>query len=279
MSGCAQTLYVFEGEPRLPFVILEGAMRVCVFVDGENLRHSICDLYKPHFDQKDYLPKQADWGMLFDELVSDATDGQGERLRTYWYVVQHVDTYPPLPKNFSISNEKLDTWAERNSKQINSKVGSSTGNERYEKIKEIIEDLRSNRDHIKRRFDGFHTIQNGITQKHRAIEFRRSGSIGYNLHSGRLGQEKTVDVNLAVDMVRLHDMYDLALVVSGDQDYVPAAQAVKNLGRHVVNVAFNARNGKLLPGGAKRLNQVTDWSLAVEWERLRQILRIEVQSK
>jgi hypothetical protein len=50
-------------------------------------------------------------------------------------------------------------------------------------------------------------------------------------------------VNLAVDMVTLHNIYDLAIIVSGDQDYVPAAQAVKDMGKPVVNVGFLARNG------------------------------------
>ena len=90
----------------------------------------------------------------------------------------------------------------------------------------------------------------------------------------RFGQEKTVDVNLAVDMITFADMYDIAVIVSGDQDYVPAAQAVKNLGKSVVNIAFKARNGQLLPGGAKRLNHVTDWSMAVEWDEFRKVLAL-----
>jgi uncharacterized LabA/DUF88 family protein len=83
-----------------------------------------------------------------------------------------------------------------------------------------------------------------------------------------------VDVNLAVDMVTLDSNYDTAVIVSGDQDYVPAAQAAKNKGKHVVNVAFKARNGLLLPGGAKRLNQVTDWSIEVDWGELKRFLAI-----
>ena len=75
-------------------------------------------------------------------------------------------------------------------------------------------------------------------------------------------------------MVTLASNYDLAVIVSGDQDYVPAAQAVKNMGKQVVNVAFMARNGNLLPGGAKQLNQTTDWSVAMEWEELRQLLNL-----
>jgi len=76
-------------------------------------------------------------------------------------------------------------------------------------------------------------------------------------------------------MVTLVANYDLAVIVSGDQDYVPAAQAVKNMGKQVVNVAFQARNGQLLPGGAKQLNQTADWSMALEWETLRELLNIK----
>lgn len=68
--------------------------------------------------------------------------------------------------------------------------------------------------------------------------------------------------------------YDLAVIVSGDQDYVPAAQAVKDMGKPVVNVAFEARSGNLLPGGAVQLNQTTDWSVTMNWEALRKLLDI-----
>jgi hypothetical protein len=81
-------------------------------------------------------------------------------------------------------------------------------------------------------------------------------------------------VNLAVDMVTLHNIYDLAIIVSGDQDYVPAAQAVKDMGKPVVNVGFLARNGKLLPGEARRLNEITDWSISLEWDAFRRFLGI-----
>jgi uncharacterized LabA/DUF88 family protein len=75
-------------------------------------------------------------------------------------------------------------------------------------------------------------------------------------------------------MVTLAANFDTALIISGDQDYVPAAQAVKNMGKHVVNVAFQTRGGKLLPGGARRLNQVTDWSIAIDWNEAKKLLAI-----
>jgi uncharacterized LabA/DUF88 family protein len=52
--------------------------------------------------------------------------------------------------------------------------------------------------------------------------------------------EKGVDVNLAVDLVRFaaRRLYDVAIIVTGDGDYAPAVNAVKDMGLHVENVFF-----------------------------------------
>ena len=96
--------------------------------------------------------------------------------------------------------------------------------------------------------------------------------IQYNLFNETFGQEKAVDVKLAVDLLEFVDIYDTAIIVSGDGDYVPAVQAVKNRGKQVVNVSFETRGGKLLPGGARSLNQITDKSLIVQYDRMREFM-------
>ena len=153
-----------------------------------------------------------------------------------------------------------------------------TGPRRSDRLRDLQQELFRRRNAIRSRFDGFRTIQDGIARKHRAIEFRRSGGIGYNLFTRQLGREKTVDVNLAVDLVQRSDWYDLALIVSGDQDYVPAVQAVKNRGKRTVNVGFLTRSGRLLPGGAARLNQLTDWSVEAGYEEMRRHLGLGAAS-
>ena len=52
--------------------------------------------------------------------------------------------------------------------------------------------------------------------------------------------EKGVDIMLATDVLNLawHDLYDVAVVVSGDGDFAYALQTVKNLGKHVEVAAF-----------------------------------------
>ena len=257
-------------------------MRACVFVDGENLRLAIGDLYADHFDKRDYLPKNADWGELYDMIVYRATENAGKRLRTYWYVVGGVNSYPEPLKNWERTEENIKEWRKRNHRVLKSSIEkelfSYTEKEQIDRLRELQDELYKEGKKISNRFNGFTNLQNGISKKHHAIEFRRSGDISYNVIERQLGKEKTVDVNLAVDMVTLSDNYDLAIIVSGDQDFVPAAQAVKNMGKQVVNVAFKARNGNLLPGGAKQLNQTADWSVVLGWDEFRKILKLDGQS-
>ena len=54
---------------------------------------------------------------------------------------------------------------------------------------------------------------------------------------------KEDDIRLAVDMVKLayNDAYDTAIIISSDGDFVPAIQAVKEIGKNVENIGFENR--------------------------------------
>ena len=56
-------------------------------------------------------------------------------------------------------------------------------------------------------------------------------------------QVKEDDIHLAVDMVKLayNDAYDAAILVSSDGDFVPAIQAVKEIGKNVENIGFETK--------------------------------------
>ena len=66
--------------------------------------------------------------------------------------------------------------------------------------------------------------------------------------------------------------YDTAVIVSGDQDFVPAVHAVQALGKKAANVSFRQRSGKLLPSGARRLNKAVDWSVEVDYDTFRRLM-------
>ena len=54
---------------------------------------------------------------------------------------------------------------------------------------------------------------------------------------------KEDDIRLAVDMVKLayNNAYDTAVLISSDGDFVPAIQAVKEIGKNVENIGFENR--------------------------------------
>lgn len=89
------------------------------------------------------------------------------------------------------------------------------------------------------------------------------------LFQRQLGQEKAVDVKLACDMLMFRQIYDVAIIVSGDQDYVPAVEIAKDSGKEVFNVAFRKMSGALIPGGARQLNIKTDDSFGVPYDDLK----------
>lgn len=249
------------------------AKRVCIFVDGENFRHSIQNLFTDLPGLDEYLPKRAKWTEFFDWLVSQTSVADVERLRTYWYVVQHVDYRP-----YGIESSRLGAWDLKRVLSRHSPFKKDLERleeaELIEKMKEHVAILTVRQQMMRKRSDGWIAIQDGIAKKHNSIEFRRAGSITFDLFLEDFQKEKAVDVKLATDLIILNDIYDIGVIVSGDQDYVPAVQAVKDLGKKIVNVAFRTKNDKLLPGGARRLNHITDWSIEVSYEQMHDFLNL-----
>jgi uncharacterized LabA/DUF88 family protein len=231
----------------------------CIFIDGENLRHSICDLFTPvEFSPADYLPKLAAWQGFFDHLVREAN--ADVRLRTYWYAVSEIDFWPyDIKRLLKLSESStLESTLQKNDAYRVELSSIKNPTDKAKRVHSMGDELHERQQQMLGRFNGWHTIQNGIASKVESVEFRRAGSIRYDLFSKKLGNEKGVDVKLATDLLTLKDIYDVAIILSGDADYVPAVQAVKDSGKHVINVSFLRKSGGILPGGARRLNQATD---------------------
>ena len=253
-------------------------MKACVFVDGENFRHVIVDLFKPKFQQHDYLPQNAKWAELFDWFVNQAYES-AQRVRTYWYTIKILDFFPfnlPNPDTVTNHQDKLDLLRKIISyyQPYQDELDRLNEPEKTQRMIEMLKDLCRRQGEMEKRFAGWIKVQDGIASQHKKIEFRRAGAMNYNLFKKDLGKEKAVDVKLASDMITLKDIYDIAVIVSGDQDYVPAVEIVKDAGKQVVNVAFLTRNGDLLPGGARRLNQITDWHCDISFTTFEKYLNI-----
>jgi uncharacterized LabA/DUF88 family protein len=79
--------------------------------------------------------------------------------------------------------------------------------------------------------------------------------------------EKGVDVRLAIDLVRFgaNNLYDVAIIVSGDGDYAPAVEAVKDMGRNVINIFFSDES-------SIHLKHVCDKFIRLDYELLKDSL-------
>jgi uncharacterized LabA/DUF88 family protein len=255
-------------------------MKACVFVDGENLRHSIVKLFPyPLFKQENYLPR-TNWSELFDQFINEAGFTDFQRVRTYWYVIKMLDCFPynlPNPSLVSTSSNEAMTKLRAilsQYKPYEDELVTLTPDAYITKMMAMLTTLCERQKVIERRFDGWINIQDGISSNQKGIEFRRAGAIKCDLFENKLGNEKAVDVKLASDMIMLKDIYDIAIIVSGDQDYVPAVEIVKDFGKQVINVAFLTRSGELLPGGARRLNQITDWHCNINYDTFKNLLKL-----
>jgi uncharacterized LabA/DUF88 family protein len=58
--------------------------------------------------------------------------------------------------------------------------------------------------------------------------------------------EKGIDVMLVTDLLHFawNDLYDIAVLVSGDADFAYALQAIKNMGKHVEVAYFESNISK-----------------------------------
>lgn len=265
---------IAEGGPRgsaLCRMNMLGGKRVCIFVDGENLRYSISGLFL-YFNRRDYLPR-TDWGAFFDWIAQHVSGQDANRVRTYWYVVQNID-YSPYDLGAARKDPLVLEKVLMRDVPTASLIASVLPHEKTDTMQGCVDNLETHRREMDERFKSWIKIQDGIARRHPAVEFRRAGYIRYDLFERVFGSEKSVDVKLATDLFRLKDIYDTAVIVSGDQDYVPAVEAVKDAGKHVVNVAFLTSAQRLLPGGARRLNQITDWCIEIPYTDSKRLLSL-----
>jgi uncharacterized LabA/DUF88 family protein len=242
--------------------------RACIFVDGENFRYSLKDLFQNGrftFGKTDYLPR-ANWHQFFKSI---ATRFDCELLRTYWYVVEHVDCRPyKIPHKWT---DKERVLARSHGARIQA---CATDRERKELLLTIEREVEKARLAMESRARGWREIQATIENNNDQLEFRRSGSIPYDLVTNQFGVEKGVDTQLTADMITFADMYDAAIILSGDADYLPPVAAAKVKGKLVYSVSFLDQNGRQLPGGARRLSNAVDSRADLDFETVRVALDI-----
>lgn len=114
----------------------------------------------------------------------------------------------------------------------------------YQKLKETIEEFEDDWELTRPYFYG---------SKPKKIDPKQDGFynnlryMGYELkifelkeYSGGRKEEKMVDIALATDVLLFghRDNFDIAIFMTGDRDYAPAIEAVKDMGKKVIVSSF-----------------------------------------
>jgi uncharacterized LabA/DUF88 family protein len=95
--------------------------------------------------------------------------------------------------------------------------------------------------------------------------------LGSSKLRGDMAVEKGVDIMIATDMLKLgwDNLYDTAILVSGDGDFAYAVQTVKNMGKHVEVAAFRPNLSAELMQAADSLQAFTPDYFSDIWNRRR----------
>jgi len=175
--------------------------RAVAFIDGQNIHNSLKSI--------GLQEKDLDWFRVFKVILPEKHD----LLRAYWYHIAQVSDFDWVPgkaTRFCPPDVDEETF-----------------------LQEARAWHRSEQDrirHLQR------TVHRQIMLDYDYIEFRYTGVLKVNpFRRERLG-EKGLDVGMAVDMVARMAHYDSAILVSGDYDFAPAVQVLKDRLKRVYQV-------------------------------------------
>jgi uncharacterized LabA/DUF88 family protein len=210
------------------------ALRTVIFIDGENFRNNLRNFSyqstpphptNPYFQLEE---RHFHWKQFFDGIIkefNDATGWEHQLLRVYWYysatispwyensmaAQQIVNRYPDKSLNINQVNQLAKQWYERE-------------RDYFEKLREkVFEDIQRKTDFLEFKYVGQYIIRPYQIYK---IEFDTLGRV--TTYLGYQQGEKGVDVGIAVDMISKMPNYDVAILVSGDADYIPAVRYLKD---------------------------------------------------
>jgi uncharacterized LabA/DUF88 family protein len=208
------------------------ALRTVVFVDGQNFRKNLQafsfktpDYPRPYrLDEKHFR-----WREFFTDMVawfSRETGMQHRLLRAYWYNADSMTPFEVYPSILTRAHAEC------------CKTASSITKDEVEALARKWYDEQQRRFHGSRRdtlagiqratgFLEFKFVGQFRVEPFTVRRFALGADNNYDYEGTQVG-EKGVDIGLAVDMIAKMENYDVAVIVSGDADFVPAVCYVKD---------------------------------------------------
>lgn len=211
------------------------SLRTAIFVDGANFRGNLRDfsftsapggqryrLEERHFDWKRFYE-----GVLtkFDEI----TGWQHQLLRVHWYHAESISPWPASDQDRRYFAQRVvESYPEIRGLTAEKVIDLArnwyrTERNYFERLREeVFENIQRQTDFLEFRYVGQYQVH--PLRVHRIVQ-EDNGEIMYQ---GVQVGEKGVDTGIAVDMIAKMPYYDVAILVSGDADFLPVVGYLKD---------------------------------------------------
>lgn len=229
--------------------------RAVIFVDGANFYHQLRRLHIAIEDVKN-------WDSFFGNLIEEY-----RLVRVYWYQIARV-------QDQSITVESLKRYLDQKRMTLQ-QLGQHWSNKdrksvTFAKEGDAVTRIRQWLDQKMNQVASQHRQFDRILDTCKRLEFKRVGILKCDPYVGESIGSKGDDVAMAVDLVSLAPYYDTALIVSGDYDFAPAIQRVKDMLKEVISIQFANSKGTI--GVSQSFKRLTDDIRVLTKEEMRKFL-------
>jgi len=243
------------------------SLRTVLFIDGRNFKYNLrafrfiplegdADRYYS-LDEKHFL-----WQNFFSGIIekfNNATSYKHRLIRVYWY---NADTVRPFEVKHRLVQSILREYKDKL---------------HHDDFPDLTEEdiLFLAREWYNRERENFYRakeqIYEGIQRKTAFLEFKYTGEYvvkpfdvyafnrredGKFFYQGTREGEKGVDVGISVDMVAKMPNYDVAVLVSGDADFLPVVRYLKDNLKYVYQFS-------IAKGIPPSINYLSPWLIGV----------------
>jgi len=207
-------------------------LRTVVFVDGQNFRKNLqaFSFQAPGSPQRYKLDeKHFRWREFFADVVAwfaKETSYEHRLVRAYWYNAYDMTPFQRYPEAVRRAHAECSRHApEITQDQVIDLAQQWHAKQHawfYGSRRQMFEEIQRKTDFLEFKFVGQFRVE-PFTVRH----FVRNHDGTYDYQGTQVG-EKGVDVGIAVDMIAKMTNYDVAIIVSGDADFVPAVCYLKD---------------------------------------------------
>ena len=210
-------------------------LRTAVFVDGANFRANLRNLASG----RGYMLEERhfDWKRFYDGVIQkfdQATGWNHRMIRVHWY---YAETMSPWAYSEDYAHNQAQRIVEKHSEISNltphtvvnlARRWYDNERKRFERLREVtFENIQRETDFLEFKYVGQYQVR--PFEVHR-IEQNEDSEVTY---FGKQVGEKGVDTGIAVDMIAKMPYYDVAILVSGDADFLPVVGYLKDHLKHV----------------------------------------------